>query len=73
MSLTTYAGGSRQGKRRPGTVLINYPAPVAVRNSLKAIAEERGEPSLSVLLRKISSDFIRRYYAAKRRRSGGSK
>jgi hypothetical protein len=56
---------TRQGKRKPGTVLISFPAPQCVKAQLEQIAQHRGEESLSALMRKLSVRFITKHRAAK--------
>lgn len=56
---------TRQGKRKPGTVLISFPAPQCTKQQLEQIAKHRGEESLSALLRKVTQQFIAKHRAAR--------
>lgn len=67
--MTSQPTPTRQGKRKPGTVLISYPGPAAMKAQLMAIAKERGEESLSAMLRKVGAAFIRRHNAARKGRN----
>ena len=60
---------TRQGKRRPGTELISFPAPKCVKAQLREIARETGAENLSALLRKISLQYIAKRVAARRGRA----
>jgi hypothetical protein len=60
---------NRQGKRKPGNVLISYSGPSAMRAQLMKIAQDRGEESMSAMLRKVGAAFIRRHYAGRKARN----
>ena len=57
---------NRQGKRRPGTVLISYPAPMSEKAELEAIAKVRTDGNLAALMRQIQRRFLAKHRAAKR-------
>jgi hypothetical protein len=40
-----------------------------MKQQLEAISKERGEESLSAMLRKVGAAFIRRHYAARKSRN----
>lgn len=64
--MATANKATRQGKRRPGTVLISFPAPQCTKTQLEQIAQYRGEESLSALMRKVTARFIAKHRAATR-------
>lgn len=57
---------NRQGKRRPGMVLISYPAPMSEKAELEAIAKIRTDGNLAALMRQIQRRFLAKHRAAKR-------
>lgn len=60
---------TRQGKRKPGTELISFPAPKCIKAQLQDIARETGAENLSALMRKISAQYIAKRNAARKGRA----